>query len=164
LKFRARSATVSGPFDDQACSWPGRREVSEHRIRLRGGWTCQGANSSAADQESITLPVRWDLRNPRRVRLSRRFGRPPIDRVGQKLFLELDHARGIQSLRLNGTIVEATSPARSNYLIEITAAPERNTLVIEVETGESTSGAAGDENLWGQIALLIRPAGRDSGM
>ncbi len=76
--------------------------MDEHRIRLRGGWECQSTSSEEEPPERITLPVRWDPGNPRRLRLTRRFGRPPVDLERQGLFLELAQARGIRSLLLNG--------------------------------------------------------------
>jgi hypothetical protein len=104
----------------------------------------------------IALPVRWDVKNPRRIRLWRRFGRPPIDATGECLFLELDGARGVQSLLLNGKTLAAISPEKSYYLIPLTEIEDRNVLVLEVETGEAASDLAGSEPDWGQFALVIR--------
>ena len=53
------------------------------------------------------------------------------------MLLELDEARGIQSLLLNGKALATISPARSYYLIPLAEIDERNMLVLEVETGQS---------------------------
>jgi hypothetical protein len=134
--------------------------VNEHRIRLRGRWACQSASSAADPPEWITLPIRWDSANPRSLRLSRRFGRPPIDGKRQCLLLELDRAPGIQAVLLNQKTLTAISPARSYYLIPLPEIEERNTLVLEVDTGKSGDGPAQGGPDWGQIALLIRPIDR----
>jgi hypothetical protein len=130
--------------------------VDEHRIRLRGGWVCQSA-SATEPPDRITLPIRWGPDNPRRLRLSRQFGRPQIDPERQSLLLELSEARGIHSLLLNGKAVTAIAPAKSYYLIPLAEIDERNTLVLEVETGESNAAGAEAGPDWGQIAILIRP-------
>jgi hypothetical protein len=129
--------------------------VNDHRIRLRGGWQLETA---ASDQDGgrITLPVRWDRNNPRRLRLSRRFGLPPIDTKRQCLLLELNRARGIQSLLLNGKTLTAISSEKSYYLIPLAEIEERNVLSLEVETGEACADATEADGDWGHFALLIR--------
>jgi hypothetical protein len=69
--------------------------------------------------------------------------------------LELDRARGIASLQLNGKTLTASSPEKSYYLIPLAEIEERNVLVLEVEIGEARQAgdAAGD---WGHVSLLIR--------
>jgi hypothetical protein len=129
--------------------------VAEHRIRLRGAWDCQNISSPSEPPQRITLPIRWDTGNPRRLRLSRRFGRPPADSSRER-FLELDQARGIHSLCLNGTTLAAVSLAKSYYLIPLPEIEERNTLVLEIDTGEACQGASEIGPDWGQIAILVR--------
>jgi hypothetical protein len=132
--------------------------VNDHRIRLRGGWECQ---SAGPDQESerIALPIRWGASHQGVLRLSRRFGRPPIDPTRQLLLLELDRAHGAQSLELNGKALTVVSPEKSYYLIPLADIEERNVLAIEVETGE----AANAEQDWGYFALVIRTIDRSAG-
>ena len=136
--------------------------MDEHRIRLRGGWVCQSASTAADQPERITLPIRWDPDKPRRMRLSRRFGCPPVDRERQRLLLELCQARGIHLLLLNGKEVTGISAAKSSYLIPLDEIDERNTLVLEVETGETHGGAAESGSDWGEVAILVRPIDRGS--
>ncbi len=131
--------------------------MAEHRIRLRGAWECRPGSCSTEPPERINLPIRWDPRNPRRLRLSRRFGRPPADFRREHLLLELDQARGIHSLCLNGTTLPAISPAKSYYLIPLPEIEERNILVLEIETGEAWQGVGERDSDWGHIAILVRP-------
>lgn len=130
--------------------------MNEHRIRLRGGWECQPAGS-VEPPETIALPCRWDAARPRRVRLSRRFGRPKIDPLRQCLLLELDQASGIHSLLLNGKAIAASSPSKSYYLIPLPDIEDRNVLVLEVETGQTRGDAFGKDLEWGNVALVIQP-------
>ena len=78
----------------------------------------------------------------------------------QCLLLELDRAPGLQAVLLNQKTLTAISPARSYYLIPLPEIEERNTLVLEVDTGKSGDGPTGPGPDWGQIALLIRPIDR----
>ena len=135
--------------------------MNDHRIRLRGGWECQrDGPGREAEGDRITLPVRWGASHPGRLRLSRRFGRPPIDPTRQLLLLELDRARGMQSLSLNGKALTDVSPEKSYYLIPLAEIEERNELVLEVETGDAPDDAETD---WGHFALVIRPIDRSAG-
>ena len=129
--------------------------MNDHRIRLRGGWECQSAGPGQ-EGDRITLPIRWGTNQRGRVRLSRRFGRPPIDPTRQLLLLELDRARGIQSLLLNGKALTAISPQKSYYLIPLAEIEERNLLALEVETGEAANDGNHAEQDWGHFALVIR--------
>jgi hypothetical protein len=136
--------------------------MNDHRIRLRRGWECQIAES-AQSGGPIALPVRWDPNNPRRLRLSRRFGQPAIDATRQCLLLELGRARGIQSLLLNGKTLTAISTQKSYYLIPLTEIEDRNMLVLEVETGEAANDSTDLEQDWGHFALVIRSIDRSAG-
>ena len=71
--------------------------MAEHRIRLRGGWECRAADSPESAAERLILPVRWSPRRPRRLRLTRRFGRPPLDDQGNILVLQAGPGPGIRS-------------------------------------------------------------------
>ncbi len=134
--------------------------MAEHRIRLRGAWECRSSSCSTEPPERINLPIHWDPRNPRRLCLSRRFGRPPADFRSERLLLELDQARGIHSLSLNGTTLPAISPAKSYYLISLPEIEERNILVLEIETGEACQGVDESDSDWGRIAIVVRPIER----
>ena len=128
--------------------------MSEHRIRLRGGWECCTCAVPEAPPKRLNLPIRWRAEHPKRVRLTRRFGSPPFDPFHQRLVLELEQVAGIDSLSLNGQPIAEISPERTRYEIPLDGAPERNTLVMELETSAAGRGAAPE---WGLIALVIRP-------
>ncbi len=137
--------------------------MKEHRIRFRGGWECQSVETADSALEKVTLPVRWAPQVSRRLRLSRRFGRPNLDAARQCLLLELDRVEGIQSLRLNGETLAAVSPARSSYEIVLGELLDRNLLVLEIDTKGLSGDAAGQGPDWGHIALVIRPIDHATG-
>jgi hypothetical protein len=131
--------------------------VSEHRIRLRGGWECGSSAAPEAVQKRLNLPVRWSREDASRLRLTRRFGRPAFDPSREKLVLELDQVAGIDSLRLNGQAIASVSPERTRYEIALEGALERNTLVLEIDTPAAIQGEPGTAQEWGLIALVIKP-------
>lgn len=141
----------------------GRLSVNEHRIRLRAGWESLPEGCSDPAQERIDLPIRWGPGRPRRLRLTRRFGRPPLDARKEGLFLELDRVPGMQSLVLNGKSLAAVTGTRAYYLIPLAEIEARNVLEIEIETGEPGGEAAGQDLDWGHIALVIRSLHHASG-
>jgi hypothetical protein len=131
--------------------------VSEHRIRLRGGWECcASAPRTDVAERRLNLPIRWSQEDPLRLRLTRRFGRPAFDPSCQKLVLELDQVAGIDSLFLNGQPIAAVSPERTHYEIALDRALERNTLVLEIQRPAAGQGEPATAPEWGVIALVIR--------
>jgi hypothetical protein len=137
--------------------------VNEHRIRLRGGWECCATGTLRPIRERLSLPVRWSPHGPKRLRLTRHFGRPPLDPARQELVLDLDQVAGISSVVLNGQSVACVSPERSRFEIPLDGALERNTLVLEIETPEAAGEPAGMTPEWGFIALVIRPIEAETG-
>ena len=109
--------------------------------------------ASGANQPSSSVGTA----RPRRLRVSRRFGRPPVNLKRQRLFLELDQVRGIHLILLNGKAQSGISASKSYYLIPLAEIDERNTLILEVETGESAAAGSDSGQEWGQIAILVRP-------
>jgi hypothetical protein len=102
----------------------------------------------------LTLPTIWSEGEAPRLRLTRRFGRPPFDRGCTALSLRLERVPGILSLELNGRRVVSPSPDTSSYRIELDDLPARNVLLIEVERLGHGGGAC-PESDWGEIALVI---------
>jgi len=131
--------------------------VTEHRIRLRGGWGCCAAGLPQADEQRVTLPIRWRPDGPGRLRLTRRFGRPPFEPEREVLVLRLDQVAGIYSILLNGQPVARVSPDRSQYEIQLEHGRDRNLLELELEPPLAGVDAAGPRAEWGLIALVIRP-------
>jgi hypothetical protein len=132
--------------------------MSEHRIRLRGGWEARALDGLPPVVERLTLPVRWEFDRPRRLRLSRRFQRPPLAEPSQ-LVLLLEQVPGIVWLELNGETPVGVSPEQTRYEVPLDRLAERNQLVLEVETPRWSDRASGDAPEWGWIALVIRTAG-----
>jgi hypothetical protein len=130
--------------------------VNEHRIRLRGGWEWRPAVSSGSEQTRLTLPVRWGLRDPRRVILTRRFGRPRLE-PGSRVLLQMDQVEGVVGLSLNGDSIFPVLPEITRYEIELPVLAERNVLVLEIEVPEPAGEITGAGAEWGLIALVVRP-------
>lgn len=130
--------------------------MTEHRIRLRGGWECRAAGSPEIDAKRLSLPVRWAHDEPRRLILTRRFGRPALDPLRQVLLLQMDQVQGILSLLLNGQRVALTSAEFTNYEIELPNLPERNLLTVELDASACGSRPGGADREWGMISLVIR--------
>jgi hypothetical protein len=132
--------------------------VTEHRIRLRGGWGCRALGLAASADEPVTLPIRWNPPFSGPIRLTRRFGRPPFDPQRQALILRLDQVAGTRSILLNGQLIAGVSPERSLYELSIDHPRDRNLLVLEVQPPVPATEAAGDPAEWGVVALVLRPA------
>ncbi len=90
------------------------------------------------------------------MRLTRRFGRPPLSPTRHVISLRMDHVPGIDVLELNGRSITPVSPHLSSYRIELDDLAERNVLVLEVEPLVDKKGGARPEP-WGVIALVISP-------
>ena len=130
--------------------------MSDHLIRLRGGWECRAAGLPESEGRRLTLPVRWGQDSPRRVVLTRRFGRPPLETAGQALLLRMDQVEGLFSLSLNGRPIALESVLGSRHEIELGELSDRNLLVLEVETPAFEAGAGGSRREWGNIAIVVR--------
>jgi hypothetical protein len=132
--------------------------MSEHRIRLRGGWECREVGPTASKVERIELPLHLSADVAGRLRLTRRFGRPPLEPGRQRLILEMDQVAGTRSITLNGEPIAAVSPETAQYAIELTKLAERNVLVLEIDTPSPGASPAGSGEHWGVIALVIQEA------
>jgi hypothetical protein len=128
--------------------------VHEHRIRLRGGWESRPAISSESELKRLTLPVRWGLRDPRRMILTRRFGRPRLE-PGSRVLLQMEQVEGVVGLSLNGESIFPVLPETTRYEIELPALAERNVLVLEIDRREPASEITGAAGEWGEIALIV---------
>ena len=125
--------------------------MSEHLIRLRGGWEFHMGESV----RRLALPLTWPPGLVSRVRLVRPFNRPPIDLQSERLGLRLDDVRGLLAVRLNGR--ELARPAPGTSMLELPLdepLPARNVLELDVAPETTVEPAA-----WGRIALVIRPRG-----
>jgi len=126
--------------------------MPEHRIRLRGGWELLEAESSQTVPAVVNLPFRFIATGSRKLRLSRKFGRPRLDLRRESLWLSLGSVPGLGSASLNGNALAIEGPAEQGLEIPVEIS-ERNELVLEV-VFPADQGEAGP---WGEIALVIRP-------
>jgi hypothetical protein len=130
--------------------------VGEHLIRLRAGWGCRAAGLPESQGRRLALPVCWGQESPRRVILTRRFGRPPVATAGQALLLRMEQVEGLLSLSLNGRPIALGPALSAGHEIELGELSNRNVLVLEVETPAFEAGPGGSRREWGNIALVAR--------
>lgn len=133
--------------------------MPEHRIRLRGGWECHYREGDEEDAPEvlrrIDLPASSTAGFPSRFRLTRQFGRPPVDLRNEGVTLEMRNVDGLKSARLNGRTITPLPTPGLEWSIDL-AEPllPRNGLVLEIELDERGRSAPAP---WGEIALVIRP-------
>ncbi len=130
--------------------------MTEHQIRLRGGWTCRAAGALDRVERRLNLPAQWHPDGGGRYLLTRAFGRPPVNRDRETLWLRMERVEGILALELNGRSIGPVSRGTSRYEIELPSLLERNVLVMEIEVPEPGREPAGAGALWGVIALVVR--------
>jgi hypothetical protein len=130
--------------------------MPEHRIRFRGGWVSCALDGDPADVARLSLPIVWPSGIEGAIRLSRRFGCPPIDPAFESVRLELRDVPGLRSLRLNGVDLGMPPPGVLDWTLPLAEALDaRNTLTLEVVPDQvSPVEIPGG---WGSIALVIAP-------
>jgi hypothetical protein len=129
--------------------------MPEHRIRFRGGWESSVADGDHGGASRLILPVVWPPGIVGPIRLTRRFGRPPIDPTVESVWLELSGVPGLQSLRINGVELGMPRAGVIDWTVRLESLEARNTLTLAVDLGQVLA----EERLggWGSIALLITP-------
>jgi hypothetical protein len=108
----------------------------------------------------LHLPVRWGSGGARRLVLTRRFGRPPLDGGREVLLLQMESVRGIRALVLNGQHVAPVAVEEARFEIEIPDLADRNVLSLEIELPEQGPDGSGSSEEWGMIALVVRTVER----
>lgn len=121
--------------------------MDTHVIRLRGGWECEALESPGNGPVRLSLPVRVGALPTGRLRLIRRFNRPPRD-VDSTVVLRLSRCIGIHSIVYNGQPVGPISPDHSEFELRLGHLAPRNELMIEAEPPR------GDAE-WGVISLTF---------
>ncbi|QEH36344.1 hypothetical protein OJF2_49050 [Aquisphaera giovannonii] len=131
--------------------------MAEHRIRLRGGWDCIDPASGADVPVRLALPAPRDAFPARRVRLVRRFGRPPKETLeaGGPAFLRLDRVPGLVGLSFNGAALDVGEGRGGSAEVPLPRLEERNVLELTVELDAEEAEDAGS---WGEVALVL-PSG-----
>ena len=160
----------SGLVDEHCVAWagrgvPGSRSagkpsrsalMSQHLIRLRKGWELIDLDSPDLRPAPITLPLPAGWGAARRLRLTRRFGCPPLSLQSESLWLRLESVPGLASLQLNGHDLPLGPYFQGTIDIRLADLPARNELALELSGGASLGAPPGDRVAWGEIALLIR--------
>ena len=134
--------------------------MPEHLIRLRGGWERQDLDAPESGPTRITLPIHLDSSLARRVRLSRRFGSPPLQREVETLGLRLHHVPGLVSVTINGSPFPLPPQGGGWPEIALHELPQRNLLVLEVNLAAVHSPGQAGASRWGEIALVVRAVAR----
>jgi hypothetical protein len=129
--------------------------ISEHVIKLRGGWEWHDP-AEASGLRRATLPLDEFPAAPGRFRLVRHFQTPPLDPHSESLLLRLEHVPGLVSVSFNGVNLptEPSGVAPIWLRLEGTLA-RRNTLSLEIEPS-AFSTFSSVATSWGIISLVIR--------
>ncbi len=122
--------------------------MDAHEIRLRGGWESAAPDDSPSGKARLTLPARLESLPAGRVRLVRRFNRPPRIECGA-VVLRVSQAPGIRSVLLNGRRMGPISPERPDFDLELGSLAPRNELVIEADP-------PGGGPAWGVVSLIFQ--------
>jgi hypothetical protein len=135
MRGRAASLDGEGPILDT------------HEIHLRRGWEYAGSNDPLNARARLNLPTRWNSPAAGRLRLYRRFQRPPRmpDTTG---VLRVRQSPGILAIFLNGRPIGPVSPEHAEHEIPLGVLDPRNELVLDVEP--PTDGSE-----WGSISLIF---------
>jgi hypothetical protein len=129
--------------------------MTEHLIRLRGGWSFQ-LDDPARQQpaRSCTLPTTALESGPSGLILRRSFHAPgPLD-PGERVSLRVANVPGVRRVILNDRVlvdetVDDVQPREFDVTAQMTG---RCLLILEVREAGWTSPADG----WGHVALAIR--------
>lgn len=126
-----------------------------HRIRLRGAWELSdGRRGDATRKLSLPTHRRGDLDGP--IRLTRRFGKPPIDPSLEVISLELLGVPGLARIEWNGLELPLPPGRRVDWVVPLDGPwLARNTLTLDVELDPSDRVESAEG--WGTIALVIAP-------
>src|SRR4051794_27649978 len=131
--------------------------MSEHWIRLRGGWRCLPSPDNPSAAYPITLPTRWAPGQAGRLRLVRQFGLPAIDRRRERVALRIAEVPGVVAIRLNGRPIDLPGGDGRDVLeLGEDQLRPRNELVLEVDPDRAAARQPGQPE-WGHVALLVRP-------
>jgi hypothetical protein len=129
--------------------------MSEHRIRLRGGWLLRETAPQVATPRRITLPLPGFASDAGGIVLFRSFQRPPLDPARESLWLRLDDVPGLRSVALNNRRIALVPPGVSSLLVPLgDDLLARNELRLDVDPVASRDTSEPDAP-WGEVALVI---------
>lgn len=126
--------------------------MSEHWIRLRGGWIAdRGHHTDPPAWLTLPLPQPPWPGAPQALR--RHFQAPPLDAERESLWLVVAQTSGLRAVRLNGDLVLAPAPGADSHEIALPLPLPRRSL-LELELSEEAPGPS--PVAWGHVALVIR--------
>lgn len=124
-----------------------RTPVEAHEIHLRGGWELDPPDGTPTDPARLTLPTRWVSDAPVRLRLTRRFQRPPGS-PDSRVLLRISRSPGIRSIHMNGRPLGPFSLDLTGHETGLGPLAPRNELVLEIDPPR-------DGSEWGFISLVF---------
>jgi hypothetical protein len=129
----------------------------EHLIRLRKGWELVDLDSPDHCTQRVTLPLEAGWTGARRLRLTRRFGCPPLKPGLESLWLRLESVLGLALLRLNDRDLTPGPGVQGIIDIHLAELPARSVLTLELSSAATLPDAQrGGSLACGEITLLIR--------
>lgn len=130
--------------------------MSEHWIRLRGGWEWSDPAHPDVPARRVTLPVARSADFAGSIRLSRWFHAPPVDPASEEVVVHLDDVPGLRGVWLNDRPIAGAPTAAQPLILPLhDLLATRNRLVLEAEHPASDSDTSPPAP-WGAIALIIR--------
>lgn len=131
--------------------------MTEHLIRLRGGWQCDPSIDEGVSSRFVTLPLHSPMTLSAPLRLIRWFGSPRFDLDHERILLRMEHIEGLAIARLNDREIARPSPGTANLVLSLDEQLlARNQLVLEIDSFPSAPRDS-DDFTWGKIALAIVP-------
>src|SRR5262245_2522600 len=130
--------------------------LPHHLIRLRGGWELIDLEGPCQAPARLVLPASRSVLTSRKVRLVRRFGRPPYDPSRETLLLSLHRVEGLHSLSLNGRSLTVQATGVETAELTLSDLNDRNELILHVELRDPSGASSTPSADWGEIALVIR--------
>lgn len=128
--------------------------MPDHKIRLRGPWGAVDLDAPFSEPFRLSLPIdRLDGDSPRRLRLTRKFGRP---RSAESLKLTLENVEGLEALSVNDEPLTWRIDDSGTLVVDLPPLRERNTLRLEAMIGPPLPEEA---PVWGEVAIVITERG-----
>lgn len=138
-------------------------DMSDHWIRLRGGWEWRSAGTDADHPQRLTLPHRWPAAVDGRIVLSRSFQAPTLNPFSEQLLLHLDDVAGLRAVRLNDRLIASPAAETSSLVVPLgVLASRRNLLTLETDLAAGRVPRPEDQP-WGSVALVIRNVAAGTG-
>lgn len=129
----------------------------EHHVRLNAAWEAMDPDDLTSPRFRVNLPVDWRSFSwpggvaPRRLRLSRRFGRPaglePSDSAARARLL-IDGAAAVAAVEIDGRSLTWKMAGLDRLVVDLPVLAARNLATIEIMVERAQGG-------WGGVALVF---------